>query len=110
MDEMARVPGGDGTYGMFRRARAADPLVAGLVVMGNPLLCGWLFLMIIGTGLSDGQDADAAQRLAGQVYLGWLAGGLLLFAVLRLPRAAISHLVSLLLPPALFTAVLLSRS
>ncbi|MEU5159510.1 hypothetical protein AB0G74_07855 [Streptomyces sp. NPDC020875] len=112
MDETARVPSGGRTTG---RARSADPLVAGLVVLVNLLLCGWLALMIIGTGLStgtpeDAREAEAGQTLAGQVYFGWLVGGLLLLALLRLPRSALCHLASLLLPPALLAIWFLANA
>lgn len=92
--------------GWYRRVRRADTPVAVLVGMGDVLLCGWLFLMLIATGITFGApderqqaEMDAAEQLAQQLYFGWLAGGLLLFGVLRLSRSALTHLVCMVLPP-----------
>ena len=49
----------------------------------------------------EGRHEPAAERL----YFGWLAGGLLLFGLFRLPRSGLTHLVCMVVPPATLLAV-----
>ncbi|WP_241518667.1 hypothetical protein [Streptomyces sp. CB03238] len=71
--------------------------------MANLLLCGLLLLMLIGGVLifeaTTREQETAAQQLAARIFGYWLAGGLLLFSVLRMMRALFSHLATMLLPP-----------
>ncbi|WP_329013615.1 hypothetical protein [Streptomyces sp. NBC_00690] len=101
----------------YERVSRVDTPVAGLVAAGNTLLCGALLLMMITSGINFGppgstQEAEAAatSELVKRIYVGWLVGGLLLFASCRLPRAVLSHLVSMAAPPvtllAFFAAVI----
>ncbi|MCX2181886.1 hypothetical protein KV205_15280 [Streptomyces sp. SKN60] len=99
--------------GWYRRIRRADTPVAVLVGLMNVLLCGMLFMMVMASGITFGApdatqqaEMDAAGRLAEQLYLGWLAGGLLLFGLFRLPRTAVAHLLCMLVPPAVLVAYL----
>ncbi|MFG2113108.1 hypothetical protein ACGFRB_10805 [Streptomyces sp. NPDC048718] len=91
----------------YRRVRRADSAVAVLVGMGNLLLCWWLLLMDIGSGITFGApdavtqaETDATHALMARMYVGWLVGGLLVFALLRMGRSVASHLFFLVVPPA----------
>lgn len=102
-----------GGAGRYRRVRRADALVAVVVGTGDVLLCGALFVMVLAASFSiGGPDAaqqaemEATNRLAGRLYVGWLAGGLLLFGLFGLFRSALTHVVCMVAPPAAFLAYL----
>jgi hypothetical protein len=102
---------GDGV-GWYRRIRRADALVAVLVGVGDVLLCGMLLMMVMASGITFGApdetqqaDMDATSRLASHLYFGWLAGGLLLLGLFRLPRSALAHLLCMVVPPAVLFAL-----
>ncbi|WP_426567342.1 hypothetical protein [Streptomyces canus] len=97
---------GDGV-GWYRRIRRADAPVAVLAGVGDVLLCGVLYMMVIASGITFGApdateqaEMDATNQLAERLYFGWLAGGLLLFGLFRLPRSVLTHLVCMFVPPA----------
>ncbi|WP_445525533.1 hypothetical protein [Streptomyces cyslabdanicus] len=88
-----------------------DKPVAVIVGVGNLLLSGVLFLMMIGGVLgfeaTTREQESAAQTLAGQIFGCWLAGGLLLFSVLGMTRALFSHLATMFFTPVALTLVLM---
>ncbi|MFF5125913.1 hypothetical protein ACFY41_03075 [Streptomyces syringium] len=95
------------SVGWYRRIRRADAPVAVLVGVGGILLCGVLFMMAIASGITFGApdetqqaEMDATNQLVDRLYFGWLAGGLLLFGLFRLPRSVLTHLVCMVMPPA----------
>ncbi|WP_137989740.1 hypothetical protein [Streptomyces vilmorinianum] len=103
---------GDGV-GWYQRVRRADALVAVLVGVGDLLLCGVLYMMVIASGITFGApdatqqaEMDATKQLTERLYFGWLAGGLLLFGLFRLPRSVLTHLVCMVVPPAVLLAYL----
>ncbi|MFF9148234.1 hypothetical protein ACF1BN_25615 [Streptomyces sp. NPDC014861] len=103
---------GDGV-GWYRRMRRADAPVAVLVGVGDILLCGVLYMMIIASGITFGgpdetqqAEMDATHQLAERLYFGWLAGGLLVFSLFRLPRSVLTHLVCMVGPLAALLAYL----
>jgi hypothetical protein len=96
-----------------RRVRRTDAPVALLAGTGDLLLCGVLFMMIIASGITFGgpdevqqAEMDATVQLAERIYFGWLADGLLLFGLFRLPRSVLTHLVCMIVPPAALFAYL----
>ncbi|MEV5433330.1 hypothetical protein [Streptomyces sp. NPDC052701] len=95
---------------LWRRARRADKPVAVIVGVGNMLLCGVLFVMVIGGLLGFGattrEQETAARILAGQIFGGWLAGGLMLLFMLGMTRALFSHLATMLFTPAALILIL----
>ncbi|MER5845650.1 hypothetical protein ABT126_00725 [Streptomyces sp. NPDC002012] len=95
---------------LWRRVRRADKPVAVIVGVGNLLLCGVLFLMMIGGVLNfeaaTREQETAAQTLAGQIFGCWLAGGLMLFSMLGMTRALFSHLATMLCMPAALIVIL----
>lgn len=88
---------------LWKRAREKDQSAAVIVGLGNLLLCSLLLLMMIGGVLifeaTTREQETAAQHLVAQIFGYWLAGGLMLFSVLRMMRTLFSHLATLLLPP-----------
>ncbi|WP_320777236.1 hypothetical protein [Streptomyces sp. CRN 30] len=56
------------------------------------------------------EEENAAEALVFRTFGGWLVGGLLLFAVLGMGRTLLSHLASLLLPPAALLAFIALRA
>ncbi|TGZ11655.1 hypothetical protein E5Z02_03595 [Streptomyces rhizosphaericola] len=94
-----------------RRVRRADKPVAVIVGVGNMLLCGVLFMMMIG-GLpgfeaTTREQETSARILAGQIFGGWLAGGLLLLFMLGMTRASFSHLATMLFTPIALILILM---
>ncbi|MEV6672030.1 hypothetical protein [Streptomyces sp. NPDC051162] len=53
------------------------------------------------------EQENAAQQLAIPVFGCWLAAGLTLFLILGMPRALLSHLTTMFLPPSALTLLLL---
>lgn len=100
---------------LWKGVRRADGPLAVAVGVVNPLLCCGLFLMVLGGVLgaevTTGAQESAAEGLALQLFLCWLAGGLLLFALLALWRTLLTHLATLVVTPTvvLGLAVLVSR-
>ncbi|MFE9257625.1 hypothetical protein [Streptomyces sp. NPDC006879] len=95
--------------GLWRKTRAADGRVALVLGVGNVLLVTVLLEVSIG-GLwlfeaVTREQENSARELAGTVFGCWLAGGLLVFSVLGMTRTLFSHLVTMLLPPALLIMV-----
>lgn len=88
---------------LWRRIRQSDKSAAVIVGLGNLLLCGLLLPMLIGGVLifeaTTREQERTAQHLAAQTFGYWLAGGLLLFSLLRMTRTLFSHLATMLLPP-----------
>ncbi|MER7785100.1 hypothetical protein ACFE3N_26025 [Streptomyces albidoflavus] len=90
------------------RLRRSDRPVSVAVIVGDLLLCCAVFLMMLGYGATTRAEETASWVLGGQIYGGWLAAGLTLFAVAGLRRALLSHLATMLLTPgALLFLVLL---
>ncbi|MFJ4517771.1 hypothetical protein [Streptomyces sp. NPDC088816] len=88
-----------------------DKPVAVIAGVGNMLLCGVLFVMMIGGLLgfeaTTREEETAARILGGQIFGCWLAGGLMLFSVLGMTRALFSHLGTMLLTPIALVLILL---
>ncbi|MFD9004534.1 hypothetical protein ACFV0T_26835 [Streptomyces sp. NPDC059582] len=97
--------------GLWRQARRADRPAAVIVGEGNLLLCGVLFLMMIGGILAfqatTPAEEFAARRLAGQIFGCRLAGGLMLFSLLGMVRALFTHLATMAPPAALILVLAL---
>lgn len=75
------------------------------------LLCVVLLLMAVGVLFLEpttrAEEADA-WTVAGRIYGCWLAGGLVLFAVLGMTRTLLAHLATMLgAPVVLFLLVML---
>ncbi|GAA2557917.1 hypothetical protein ACFVDU_09920 [Streptomyces albidoflavus] len=75
---------------------------------GDLLLCCVVFLMMLGYGATTREEETASWVLGGQIYGGWLAAGLTLFAVAGLTRALLTHLATMLLTPGVLLLVLLA--
>lgn len=75
---------------------------------GDLLLCCVVFLMMLGCGATTREEETASWVLGGQIYGGWLAAGLTLFAVAGLTRALLTHLATMLLTPGVLLLVLLA--
>lgn len=74
---------------------------------GDLLLCCVVFLMMLGYWATTREEETASWVLGGQIYGGWLAAGLTLFAVAGLTRALLTHLATMLLTPGVLLLVLL---
>ncbi|MEV7422319.1 hypothetical protein [Streptomyces sp. NPDC091212] len=101
-----------GAIQLWRRVRQADKPVAVTVGTGNVLLCGGLFLMMIGGALglfeaTTREQETAARTLAGQIFGCWLASGLMLFSLMGMFRSLFSHLVTMLAPPVILILILI---
>ncbi|MGW1542901.1 hypothetical protein ACWCPM_22120 [Streptomyces sp. NPDC002309] len=100
---------------LWKGVRRADGPLAVAVGVVNPLLCcGFLLMMLggaLGSEITTGEQENAAEALTFRFFGWWLAGGLLLFAVLALWRTLLTHLATLALTPTvvLGLAVLVSR-
>ncbi|MFE4539050.1 hypothetical protein ACFRKB_28960 [Streptomyces scopuliridis] len=97
---------------VWEMASRRDKRTAVIVGAGNLLMSSVLFLMMIG-GLPfyepmTRQQESASQRSAIPVFGGWLAAGLVLSLVLGMTRTALSHLATMLVPPAALTLILLA--
>ncbi|MGW6713426.1 hypothetical protein ACWF9X_02470 [Streptomyces globisporus] len=88
--------------------------MAAITVLGDLLVCAVLLLAsigVIGTEPTTRAEETAAWQSAGQLYVGWLAVGAMSFAVLRMPKALLAHVSTMLLSPmALFVLLLLLSS
>lgn len=80
------------------------------VAAGDLLLCCVVFLMMLGYGATTREEETASWVLGGQIYGGWLAAGLTLFAVAGLTRVLLTHLATMLLTPGVLVLVLLLLS
>ncbi|MGK3095274.1 hypothetical protein ACG93S_36285 [Streptomyces sp. WAC01490] len=94
--------------------KLAGGTVAAITVLGDLLVCAVLLLAsigVIGTEPTTRAEETAAWQSAGQLYVGWLVVGATSFAVLRLPKALLAHVLTMLLSPmALFVLLLLLSS
>ncbi|MFF6784546.1 hypothetical protein [Streptomyces sp. NPDC012510] len=98
---------------IWRLTRRADRRVAVVVGVSDVLLSLLLFLKAIGmppfSEAMTREEETADWHFAVPVFGCWLLGGLLLFAVLAMPRTLLTHLAAMLLPPiALMTPLLLA--
>ncbi|MBO1332712.1 hypothetical protein [Streptomyces sp. VRA16 Mangrove soil] len=87
-----------------------DRSVAVIVVLGDLLVCVVLLLMSIGAVGSEPTtraQETAAWHSAGKMYVGCLVVGVASFAVLRMPRALLAHVATMLLSPIAVLALLL---
>ncbi|MEW1547709.1 hypothetical protein [Streptomyces tsukubensis] len=96
-----------------RRIRRADRRTAGAVGIGNVVLLTTLLALAIGVlpgfEVRTGAQESAVEGAAARIFGCWLAGGLVLFAVLGTVRALLVHLATMLAPPALLILILASR-
>ncbi|MDP9680782.1 hypothetical protein AB0E75_09315 [Streptomyces griseoviridis] len=94
---------------LWRRARRADGPAAPVVCVANSLLGCLLLLLAIGvfTDPATRAEESALQGLGLRIFLSWLLGGAVLFAVLGMARTLLWHVTALLLAPGLLVAGLL---
>ncbi|MFC9269050.1 hypothetical protein ACFTXJ_14920 [Streptomyces zhihengii] len=96
------------------QAKLAGGHAAAIVVLGDLLVCAALLLAsigVIGTEPTIREEETAAWQSAGQLYFAWLVIGATSFALLRLPKALLAHVSTMLLSPmALFVLLLLLAS
>ncbi|MCX4657615.1 hypothetical protein OG249_37810 [Streptomyces microflavus] len=96
------------------QAKLAGGHVTAIVVLGDLLVCALLLLAsigVIGTEPTTRAEETAAWQSAGQLYFGWLVVGAASFALLRMPKALLAHVSTMLLSPiALFVLLLLLAS
>ncbi|MFJ1800558.1 hypothetical protein [Streptomyces sp. NPDC088180] len=96
------------------QTKLADGPAAATVVLGDLLVCAVLLLAsigVIGAEPTTRTEETAAWQSAGKLYLGWLVVGATSFAVLRMPKALLAHVSTMLLSPmALFVLLLSSGS
>ncbi|GGW16621.1 hypothetical protein GCM10010264_68930 [Streptomyces globisporus] len=94
--------------GPYERCTPLGPIkltggpVAAIVVLGDLLVCPVLLLAstgVIGTEPTTRAEETAAWQSAGKLYFGWLAVGATSFAVLRMPKALLAHVSTMLLSP-----------
>ncbi|MGP2436457.1 hypothetical protein [Streptomyces sp. JW3] len=94
---------------LWRRVRRADRPAAPVVGAADVLLGSLLFFLASGvlTDPATREQENAAQTLALGLFLSWLLGGLLLFALLGMVRTLCGHLLTLLLTPVVLFLLLL---
>ncbi|MBU7599411.1 hypothetical protein JGS22_017755 [Streptomyces sp. P38-E01] len=95
------------------QAKLASGPAAAIVVLGDLLVCAVLLLMsigIIGAEPTTRAEETAAWQSAGKLYFGWLVVGAASFAVLRMPKALLAHVSTMLLSPVALFVLLLSSS
>ncbi|MDX3593779.1 hypothetical protein PV749_21905 [Streptomyces sp. ID03-2B] len=85
--------------------------MAAIVVLGDLLVCVVLLLAsigVIGTEPTTRAEETAAWQSAGKRYFGWLVVGATSFAVLRMPKALLAHVSTMLLSPIALLVLLVS--
>ncbi|CAM5239869.1 Integral membrane protein OS=Streptomyces fumanus OX=67302 GN=GCM10018772_10340 PE=4 SV=1 [Streptomyces fumanus] len=85
--------------------------MAAIVVLGDLLVCAALLLAsigAIGTEPTTRAEETAAWQSARKLYVGWLVIGAASFAVLRMPKALLAHMSTMLLSPIALFVLLLS--
>lgn len=96
------------------QAKLAGGQAAAIVALGDLLVCAVLLLAstgVIGTEPTTREEETGAWQSAGQLYFGWLVIGATLFSMLRMPKALLAHVSTMLLSPiALFVLLLLLSS
>ncbi|MEV6423601.1 hypothetical protein [Streptomyces sp. NPDC051662] len=97
---------------VWESARRRDKPTAVIIGAANLLMSSVLILMMIGAlpfyePMTREQEM-AAQHSAIPIFGGWIAAGLVLSLVLGMLRTALSHLTTMLLPPAALILILLA--
>ncbi|MFI9611135.1 hypothetical protein ACIHCM_05480 [Streptomyces sp. NPDC052023] len=85
--------------------------MAAITVLGDLLVCAVLLLAsigVIGTEPTTRAEETAAWQSAGKLYFGWLVVGAASFALLRIPKALLAHVATMLLSPVALFVLLLS--
>ncbi|MDQ1035265.1 hypothetical protein QFZ75_001681 [Streptomyces sp. V3I8] len=86
----------------WAQARLTDKTVSVIVGVGDLLMCGVLLLMsigVLGAEPTTGAEETAAWHRAGELYVGWLLGGTILFAVSGMTRSLLAHVAMMLMSP-----------
>ncbi|MGW2169316.1 hypothetical protein ACWC1C_02155 [Streptomyces sp. NPDC001705] len=87
--------------------------MASIVVLGDLLVCAVLLLAsigVVGTEPTTRAEETAAWQSAGKLYLGWLVVGATSFAMLRMPKALLAHVSTMLLSPIALFVLLVSSA
>lgn len=93
------------------QAKLTGGPVAAFVVLGDLLVCAVLLLAsmgVVGTEPTTRAEETAAWQSAGKLYFGWLVVGATSFAVLRMPKALLAHVSTMLLSPIALFVLLVS--
>ncbi|MEV0694030.1 hypothetical protein [Streptomyces sp. NPDC050388] len=83
------------------------------VGVGDLLMCGVLLLVavgVVGAEPTTRAEETAAWHTAGELYVGWLAVGLVFFAVLGMTRSLLTHVAMMLISPVLLVLLMILPS
>ncbi|MFB7738795.1 hypothetical protein ACFC08_31280 [Streptomyces sp. NPDC056112] len=98
---------------LWAQARPADRAVSVAVGGCDLLMCGVLLLMavgVVGAEPTTREEETAAWHSACVLYAGWLAVGLVLFALLGMTRSLLTHVAMMLISPVLLVALMILPS
>ncbi|WP_420032502.1 hypothetical protein ACN2WE_06690 [Streptomyces sp. cg28] len=94
----------------WTQAKLTDRPVAVIAVLGDLLVCAVVLLMsigVIGHDPATRAEETSAWQSAGKLYAGWLVVGAVSFAVLRMPRALLAHVSTMVLAPVVLIGLVL---